>query len=121
MKYVQRVQAERAWLAEAIEWANKHPDAGVAAVIGAIPNPYELLVRPLAGAALAVAGRDREAEDRRQEFLAGHPQVKIWHDAGGWHARWPVSGTHTGISHPSDLGELLDRLDALAAGAGKSW
>jgi hypothetical protein len=88
--------------------------------MAAFPNPDQLLVRPLAGAALAVAGRDREAEDRRQQFVAAHPQVRIWHDAGGWHARWPVDGTHTGISYPADLGGLPDRLDALAAGAGMS-
>jgi hypothetical protein len=87
-------------------------------VIAAIPNPHNVLVRPLAGAALAVAGRDRETEDRRRKFEAAHPQVKIWFDAGGWHARWPVNGTHTGISHPSELSGLLDQLDALEAGAG---
>lgn len=59
VKYDQRVQAERAWLAEALKWARIHPDATVADVIAAIPNPHDLLVRPLAGAALAVA--DREA------------------------------------------------------------
>jgi hypothetical protein len=88
--------------------------------MAAVPDPDKLLARPLAGAALAGAGRDREAEDRRQQFLAAHPQVRIWREAGGWHARWPVDGTHTGISHPGDLGGLLDRLDALAAGAGMS-
>jgi hypothetical protein len=57
-------------------------------------------------------------QNRRRKFLAEHPQVKIWFDAGGWHARWPVNGTHTGISHPCGLSGLLDRLDALQAGAG---
>jgi hypothetical protein len=120
VKYDQRVRAERAWIGAAIGWAREHPDATVNEVMAAVPNPDQLLARPLAGAALAVAGRDREAEDRRQKFIAAHPQARIWHDAGGWHARWPVNGTHTGISHPDDLGGLLDRLDALGAGAGMS-
>jgi hypothetical protein len=112
VNYGQRVRAERAWIGEAIRWVSEHPDAGVGDVIAAIPNPHKLLVRPLAGAALAVAGRDREAEDGRQVFIAANPQARIWHDAGGWHARWPVNGSHTGITHP-DLGGLMDRLDAL--------
>ena len=58
-----------------------------------------------------------DAEERRERYEA--KGMRIWHDPGGWHARWPVNGTHTGISHPDDLGGLLDRLDALAAGAGK--
>jgi hypothetical protein len=58
-----------------------------------------------------------DALDRRDRYEAAG--VRIWHDAGGWHARWPVKGTHTGISHPSDLGNLLDKLDALAADPGK--
>jgi hypothetical protein len=120
VRYDRRVRAERAWLGAAIGWAREHPDVTAEEVMAAVPNPDQLLVRPLAGAALAVVARDREAEDRRQQFLAVHPQARIWHDAGGWHARWPMHGTHTGISHPSDLGGLLDRLDALASGAGKS-
>jgi hypothetical protein len=62
-----------------------------------------------------------EAEDpvqrRHREFEAAHPHVRIWHDAGGWHARWPVRGgkAKTGVTHPSELGGLLDRLDALEA------
>lgn len=60
MRYDQRVQAERAWLAEALEWARKHPGAGIAEVIAAIPNPHNLLVRPLAGAAIAVAGGEEQ-------------------------------------------------------------
>ena len=58
VRYEQRVQAERAWLTDAIEWARKHPSATIADVIAAIPNPHNLLVRPLAGAALSVAGRE---------------------------------------------------------------
>jgi hypothetical protein len=54
--------------------------------------------------------------ERRERFEAAHPQVRIWHDAGGWHARWPVNVTNTGISHPCELSGLLDRLDALASG-----
>jgi hypothetical protein len=117
VKYDQRVRAERAWIGEAIAWVREHPDAGVADVIAAVANPHELLVRPLAGAALAVAGREREAEDRRQKFIAANPQVRIWHDAGGWHARWSVNGSHTGITNPDDLGGLMDRLDALKGAA----
>ena len=116
MKYGQRVQAERAWLTDAIRWAREHPDAAPEEVMAAIPNPSNLLVRPLAGAALAVAGWHQETEDRKHKFLAAHPQVKIWFDPGGWHARWPVNGTHTGTSHPSELSGLLDQLDALANG-----
>jgi hypothetical protein len=52
-----------------------------------------------------------EVEDRRDRYEAAG--VRIWHDPGGWHARWPVNGTHTGISHPDHLTGLLDRLDAL--------
>jgi hypothetical protein len=52
-----------------------------------------------------------EVEDRRDRYEAAG--VRIWHDPGGWHARWPVGGTHTGISHPDHLTGLLDRLDAL--------
>jgi hypothetical protein len=59
-----------------------------------------------------------EVEERRERYEAAG--VRIWHDAGGWHARWPGNGTHTGISHPDDLGGLLDRLDVLAAGAGEA-
>jgi hypothetical protein len=62
--------------------------------------------------------RDRaaEVEKRRCEYeTAG---VRIWHDAGGWHARWATHGTEmkTGLSHPDDLGGLLNRLDALRRG-----
>ena len=118
VKFDQRVRAERAWIGEAIGWVREHPDATVKEVMAAVPNPDKLLVRPLAGAALAVAGRDHEAEHRRQLFVAAHPKVRIWHDAAGWHARWPVNkGTHTGITHPDDLGGLMDRLDALTATA----
>jgi hypothetical protein len=53
VRYNQRVQAERDWLADALEWVRVHPDA--------IPNPHDLLVRPLAGAALATAGREARA------------------------------------------------------------
>jgi hypothetical protein len=114
VKYNQRIQAEREWLARATEWAREHPDATAEEAIAALPNPHKLLVRPLAGAALAAAtAGDRNAEDRRRQYEATHPRVKIWHDAGGWHARWPVNGTHTGISHPVSLGTLLDRLDTL--------
>jgi hypothetical protein len=117
MKHEQRVRAERAWLDKAITWAREHPDTTPVQVMGAVPNPHGLLTRPLAGAALAVAGRDRDTEDRLQKFQAAHPQVKIWFDAGGWHARWPVNGTHTGITHPSELTGLLDQLDALKGAA----
>jgi hypothetical protein len=65
VKYDQRVLAESAWLGAAIEWVRDHPDADIARVTAAIPNPHDLLIRPLAGAALAVAGRDREAGNRR--------------------------------------------------------
>jgi hypothetical protein len=85
VKHEQRVKAERAWLADATEWARAHPDAD--AVIAAVPNPHKLLVRPLAGAAVTVAGWDRETETRKAKFLAEHPQVKIWFDPGGYHAR----------------------------------
>jgi hypothetical protein len=50
-------------------------------------------------------------EKRREAYEAAG--VRIWHDPGGWHARWPVNRTHTGISHPDHLGGLLDKLDAL--------
>lgn len=52
-----------------------------------------------------------EVEERRERYEAA--RVRIWHDPGGWHARWPVNGKHTGVSHPDDLGALLDCLDAL--------
>jgi hypothetical protein len=52
------VQAERAWLAAALDWVHSHPGATVSDVIAAIPNPDNLLVRPLAGVALATAGRE---------------------------------------------------------------
>jgi hypothetical protein len=114
----QRVKAERAWLAAATEWAREHPEANAAAVIAAVPNPHNLLVRPLAGAAVTVAGWDRETKTRKAKFLTEHPQVKIWFDAGGWHARWPVGDEkYTGISHPSELTGLLDRLEALEKAA----
>ena len=52
-----------------------------------------------------------ELSERRDRYEAAG--VHIWHDAGGWHARWPVNGKYTGITHPSELTGLLDRLDAL--------
>jgi hypothetical protein len=52
-----------------------------------------------------------DVEERRDRYEA--MGVRIWHDPGGWHARWPVHDTHTGISHPDHLTGLLDRLDAL--------
>jgi hypothetical protein len=56
--------------------------------------------------------RATEVESRRSGYEAA--EVRIWHDADGWHARWAVNGSkHTGISHPDDLRGLLDRLDAL--------
>jgi hypothetical protein len=59
--------------------------------------------------------RDRAAdvECRRAKYEA--EGVRIWHDPGGWHARWAAGGTEmkTGVSHPDDLAGLLDRLDAL--------
>jgi hypothetical protein len=58
VRYNQRVQAEREWLADALEWVRVHPDATIADVLAAVPNPHDLLVRPLAGAALATAGRE---------------------------------------------------------------
>jgi hypothetical protein len=54
------------------------------------------------------------AEERRDRYEA--KGMRIWHDACGWHARWPVNGTYTGISHPDHLTGLLDRLDALKHG-----
>jgi hypothetical protein len=63
VRYNQRVRAERAWLAQAIEWAREHPDSSAAQVAAAIPNPDRLLIRPLAGAAVAAAARDREGND----------------------------------------------------------
>jgi hypothetical protein len=52
-----------------------------------------------------------ELAARRERYEAAG--VRIWHDAGGWHARWPVKGQYTGITHPSELTGLLDHLDAL--------
>lgn len=114
MRYDQRVQAERDWLQTATAWARNHPDATAGDVVAAIANPHKLLVRPLAGAALAAAARDREAEGRRRLYEAAHPTVRIWQDVGGWHARWPEGTTHRSVSHPVGLSGLLDRLDALA-------
>lgn len=56
-----------------------------------------------------------DVEDRQDRYEA--MGVRIWHDPGGWHARWPVNGTHTGISHRDDLAGLLDRLDERKDGA----
>jgi hypothetical protein len=61
VRYDKRVQAERDWLASALEWVRRHPDATVADVLAAVPNPDDLLVRPLAGVALATAGREARA------------------------------------------------------------
>ena len=126
MNYDQRVRAEREWLGKAAVWACEHPGATVKDVIAAVPNPRRLLVRPLAGAAVEAATRAAElvAADADAGTALGercrryeNAGVRIWHDAGGWHARWPVRGgvTHTGISHPDNVGGLLDRLDALGA------
>jgi hypothetical protein len=60
-----------------------------------------------------------EVAARRERFEAAYPHVKIWHDAGGWHARWPVNGTYSGVTHPCELSGLLDQLEALAAEAGE--
>jgi hypothetical protein len=123
----QRVRAEQAWLDQAINWVRAHPAPSAGQVVAAVPNPHGLIVRPLAGAAIAAVAREREQQpqapsahpdmppelaERRQRYESAG--VRFWQDAGGWHARWPVrGGGHTGISHPADLGSLLDRLDAL--------
>jgi hypothetical protein len=60
--------------------------------------------------------RDRAAEVEKRRCEYEKAGVRIWQDAGGWHARWPANGTHAGIFHPDDLRGLLDRLDALGAG-----
>lgn len=52
-----------------------------------------------------------DVQERRDQYEAAG--VRIWHDPGGWHARWPLNGTRTGISHPNHLTGLLDKLDAL--------
>jgi hypothetical protein len=57
--------------------------------------------------------RDRAADVEKRRCEYEKAGVRIWHDPGGWHARCPVNGRHTGISHPDDLRGLLDRLDAL--------
>ena len=57
--------------------------------------------------------RDRAAEVQCRRARYEAAGVRIWHDAGGWHARWRVATGYTGISHPDDLCGLLDRLDAL--------
>jgi hypothetical protein len=123
VNYQQRVRAEREWLGKAVAWACEHPGATVQTVIAAVPNPRKLLVRPLAGAAVEAAAQAAElAADAKARTALGERRrayedagVRIWHDAGGWHARWPVrdGATHTGISHPDNVGRLLDRLDAL--------
>jgi hypothetical protein len=56
-----------------------------------------------------------DVEERRDAYEA--MGVRIWHNAAGWHARWPVKSTGTGVSHPHDLRTLLDRLDALKVAA----
>jgi hypothetical protein len=83
---------------------------------GHAPDPKALRDAIIANYVARPVRRDApDAEERRKAHEAAG--VRIWHDAGGWHARWPVNGTHTGISHPHDLSALLDRLDALKGSA----
>ena len=57
-----------------------------------------------------------QVQERRDRYeVAG---VRIWHDPGGWHARWAVDHAYTGITRP-DLIALLDRLDKLKENAAK--
>jgi hypothetical protein len=61
MNFRQRVRAEAAWMEKAKEWAAGHPGAGPDELIDAVENPARLLVRPLAGAAIFAAARERES------------------------------------------------------------
>jgi hypothetical protein len=52
-------QAMQDWIAAATDWVKNHPGATPEQVTDAVPHPDGMLVRPLAGAAIAAAARDR--------------------------------------------------------------